>query len=211
MPVYPHESYDEYVRENTRLNIEKLPRVSDLIDKYIPVGEYLRDKMPWVKRGICHGSRNGKEIRVLQEYVPECSILGTEISPTATQFPNTIQWDFHNIKEEWLDSVDFVYSNTLDHSHSPEYAISQWVRCLSEKGRAFVEWDVDKGLVENAADCFGATIEEYRDMFQRIGCYDHEFVIADPRTIFVLKKCDIDLKRLPLLNKFSGNANYNRS
>ncbi len=203
MKVYKHSSYEEYKQENIRLNVEKLPKVSNLIDKYIPVGEYLRDKMPWVKVGICHGSRNGKEIDVLHRYVPNCYIIGTEISHTANDFPNTIQWDFHDVKSEWLDSVDFIYSNTLDHSHSPEYCISQWVRCLSPNGLAFVEWDIDKSLVENAADCFGATVEEYRDMFNKIGCLHEEFIIKDPRMIFVLKKTNIDLDNLPKLNKFN--------
>lgn len=203
MKIYEHSSYEEYKSENIKLNVQKLPKVTHLIDKYIPVGEYLRDKMPWVKFGICHGSRNGKEMAVFQRYVPNCRIIGTEISHTASDFPNTLEWDFHDVKPEWLDSVDFIYSNTLDHSHSPEYCVSQWVRCLSPNGLAFVEWDVDKALVENAADCFGASQDEYRDMFNRIGCLHEEFIIKDPRMIFVLHKANIDLNKLESLNKFN--------
>ena len=66
MKVYEHSSYEEYKNENIKLNVQKLPTVNHLIDKYVPVGEYLRDKMGWVRFGICHGSRNGKEINVLQ-------------------------------------------------------------------------------------------------------------------------------------------------
>ena len=36
-------------------------------------------------------------------------MIDTEISETAEQFPNTIQWDFHKVKPEWLSSVDFIY------------------------------------------------------------------------------------------------------
>jgi len=36
-------------------------------------------------------------------------VIGTEISHTAEQFPDTIQWDFHNIKEEWINNTSFFH------------------------------------------------------------------------------------------------------
>ena len=47
------------------------------------------------------------------------NVLGTEISSTATNYPNTIEWDFHDVKEEWVSNVDIVYSNSIDHSYKP--------------------------------------------------------------------------------------------
>ncbi|MEJ0015745.1 MAG: hypothetical protein WDN25_04115 [Acetobacteraceae bacterium] len=46
-------------------------------------------------------------------------MLGTEISDTATQSSTTIQWDFHEVKPEWLNSVDFIYSVSWDHRYDP--------------------------------------------------------------------------------------------
>ena len=40
----------------------------------------------------------------------DIDVIGTEISDTASEFPNTIEWDFHETKPEWLNSVDFIYS-----------------------------------------------------------------------------------------------------
>jgi hypothetical protein len=63
------------------------------------------------KFGICHGTRRGNEQAWFTKYLG-CPVIGTDISDTASDFPNTIQWDFHDVKPEWIDACDFVYSNS---------------------------------------------------------------------------------------------------
>jgi len=70
------------------------------------------------KFAICHGTRRGNEQTWFRKYL-SCEVIGTEISDTADQFPYTIQWDFHDVKPEWLDRCDFIYSNSWDHSYDP--------------------------------------------------------------------------------------------
>lgn len=68
-----------------------------------------------------------------------CDVIGTEISDTATQFENTIQWDFYDVKDEWIGKVDFIYSNSLDHSYDPEKALDAWMNCLTDNGVCIIE------------------------------------------------------------------------
>ncbi len=67
------------------------------------------------------------------------TVIGTEISDTATQFPDTIQWDFHEIKAESRDAVDFIYSNSFDHSYDPERCLNAWMSCLRPGGICILE------------------------------------------------------------------------
>ena len=63
-----------------------------------------------------------------------------------------------------INSIDFIFSNSFDHSYDPERALDSWMSCLSEKGLCFIEWtkfDVDN----REGDPFGATYEEYKEMF----------------------------------------------
>jgi hypothetical protein len=60
--------------------------------------------------------------------------IGTEISDSAEQFPNTIQWDFHEVKPEWIGAVDFIYSNSFDHTYDPEKCLNAWMSCLKPGG-----------------------------------------------------------------------------
>ncbi|MBK6621188.1 MAG: hypothetical protein IPG32_10020 [Saprospirales bacterium] len=49
-----------------------------------------------------------------------CEVIGTEISDSASKFSHTIEWDFHEVKPEWIGRADFIYSNSFDHSYDPE-------------------------------------------------------------------------------------------
>ena len=59
-----------------------------------------------------------------------CEFLGTGVSDLATQFPHTIQWDFHDVEPEWLDSADVIYSNSFDHSYAPQRCLDAWMPYL---------------------------------------------------------------------------------
>lgn len=88
--------------------------------------------------GICHGTRRGGEQLAFREYL-SCEVIGTEISDTASQFPYTIQWDFHEIKPEWLNAVDFIYSNSWDHSYDPDLLFRAWMSCVRTNGIMILE------------------------------------------------------------------------
>lgn len=102
------------------------------------LANYIKDAVGQPKFGLCHGTRRGKEQEWFRKYLG-CDVLGTEISETATQFPHTIQWDFHDVKPEWIDAVDFIYSNSLDHSYDPEKCLDAWMSCLKKGGICILE------------------------------------------------------------------------
>ena len=102
------------------------------------LADYIRNTMGDAQFGICLGTRRGKEQEWFRKYL-ECDVIGTEISPTATQFPNTIEWDYHEVKAEWVDSVDFIYSNSFDHSYDPEKCLNAWMSCIKKGGVCILE------------------------------------------------------------------------
>lgn len=142
IPSDKFNNYQEYVKAQTANNKYKLklkPDIHWITEQEMKIlRQYIKQHIPKAKFGICHGVRNGWEVGKLRKLGIE--VIGTEISDTATQFKNVIQWDFHNVKEEWLGKTDFIYSNSLDHSYNPEYCIRQWLSCLTVNGLCFIEW-----------------------------------------------------------------------
>jgi SAM-dependent methyltransferase len=139
-------SYEEI---QTEANVRKLHNSSE-DSLYIPINacvEYLKLNLNKKYIGICHGVRNGIEVKLfnnlLNEDNPSYKIIGTDISYTASNFKNVIQWDFHLIKEEFINKFDFIYSNSLDQSNNPEKALNAWLDCLKVDGLLFV--DLGKG------------------------------------------------------------------
>jgi len=203
MKIYKYDSYDEYVAQQTKANKRKLDRVSMEESAAVMISKYVKDKMTNASFGICHGVRSAWEVKKFNELLG-FRIIGTDISDTATQFSNTIQWDFHDVKGEWLNNVDFIYSNSLDHSYDPQHCLNQWLSCLSESGRCFVEWSLmcvepKKGLSAMKVDCFGATLDEYRNVLLKDFNVEVELKISlstewlearglsDDRVIFVIR------------------------
>lgn len=99
---------------------------------------YIKGRLGEVNLGLCHGTRRGNEQVWFRKYLG-CEVIGTEISDTATSFPHTIQWDFHETKPEWLDRVDFIYSNSFDHSYDPEMCLNRWMSCVRPGGLCILE------------------------------------------------------------------------
>ena len=100
-----------------------------------------------IKFGLCHGTRRGTEqmyfTDLLNKAGGQVDVIGTEISDTAVDFPNTIQWDFHHIKDEWIDNISFIFSNSLDHSYHPILCLSQWMKCLQPGGIIYLQRGID--------------------------------------------------------------------
>ncbi|WP_066162092.1 methyltransferase domain-containing protein [Aliarcobacter skirrowii] len=152
--------YDKYKNIQEKGNLDYLDSVWVIEDNIKFLSDYLSEKYKQkISFGICHGTRNGKEQEWFKKYL-KADVLGTEISKSAQQFPDTIQWDFHEIKDEWINSVDFIYSNALDHSYNPEECLNTWIKCLKPGGFCILEHShlhSPAGVTE--LDPFGATIE----------------------------------------------------
>tara|TARA_B100001057_G_C22744200_1_gene909084 strand:- start:183 stop:914 length:732 start_codon:yes stop_codon:yes gene_type:complete len=139
--LHKYSSYEEYARVQIHWNKVKLnnifadegtlKRVRDiLINEFGDVGKI---------NGICHGTRNGFEQNFLRSLSENFDVIGTDISETATDFDNSIQWDFHDINPAWSRNQDFVYTNSLDQSWQPHVAVETWLSQLNENGILIIE------------------------------------------------------------------------
>ncbi|MCU4651310.1 hypothetical protein N8I71_00580 [Roseibacterium sp. SDUM158016] len=88
--------------------------------------------------GVCHGARNGYEVEWFRREL-QGDVIGTDISETATDFPNMHVWDFQDENPDWAGKFDFVYTNSLDQAMEPQRALSSWARQLTPKGRIYIE------------------------------------------------------------------------
>lgn len=159
--LHKYKDYDEYVAVQTTGNKEKIDLTWVVEENIDFLSRYLLEKLKMVEAGICHGTRRGQEQKWFAEKL-NATVFGTEISDTATQFPNTIQWDFHEVKAEWLDKFDFIYSNSFDHSYDPEKCLNAWMSCLRTDGLCIIEHSslhAPKGVTE--LDPFGVTLEYF--------------------------------------------------
>lgn len=136
MKLWKYKDYEEYVRVQTEGNVSKIKnvwadqKVFDIIANYKPDAKDI----------ICHGTRNGAELDMFKKAIPSLYyIVGTEISHTAKQFPNTIQHDFHEQIQSYVGKFDIVYSNSLDHSYDPYKALKTWTDQLNKNGMLCIE------------------------------------------------------------------------
>ena len=123
------------------------------------LSRYILSRTSLPSFGICHGSRRGAEQAWFSKHLNGCHVIGTEISDTAAQFANTVQWDFHEPRAEWVGAADFVYSNSWDHAYDPRRAFSAWLQQLNEGGLLILE-HTPGHVKATELDPFGATLEE---------------------------------------------------
>ena len=185
MKLYKYKSYEEYKKVQISANKSKIN--SSWVDTNSIGGltKYIFEHNDDVKFGLCHGTRRGLEQQAFIDNFDligkTVEVIGTEISDTASTYPHTIEWDFHNVKKEWLGKVDFIYSNSLDQSYKPKECLDVWMSCLGKLGLCILEWTWNHGDVHppnkfcNGINCthsgskrdpFGATLKEYKSMIK---------------------------------------------
>jgi len=179
MEYVKHTSYEEYIEHQTVTNKAKINNVWVVPSNIKDIKNYCDKLNIKVNNILCHGTRNGAELLYFQNNFPNAGILGTDISDTATQFQNTIQWDFHNVNEEWVGQFDIVYTNSWDHAYDFEKALQAWMGQLTETGRLFLDWNDDTSKPFNKADCFGCSKEELIDMVNKLYTVENNFPIEN--------------------------------
>ncbi len=190
---YKHKNYKSYKKAQQKTNKRKLGHIWAVDEEIKVISHYIKEHIPDVNFGICHGVRNGWEVKQFRQRLG-IEVIGTEISNTANNFKNVINWDFHKIKPEWIGNVGFIYSNSLDHSYDPDYCIDQWMGCLRTSGRCFVEWSESHNCAPqlDETDCFEASFKEYKQLFENKYCIEYVINIEcwNKRSIFVIKHLD---------------------
>lgn len=130
--------YQRYKDAQVAANLRKLDRRWVHRSTIAFLSDWLQHHVSPLRFGLCHGTRRGDEQAWFRDALG-IEVIGTEISPTATQFPHTIEWDFHRVKPEWLEAVDFIYSNSWDHSFNPRRAFTAWAQSLRVGGVILLE------------------------------------------------------------------------
>jgi hypothetical protein len=153
---YGTDGYEKYRRTQILHNKRKINQVWADEETLGIIASYIKTHVPVVRAGICHGTRRGYEQAEFSRQLG-CPVIGTEISDSASQFANTVQWDFHEQKDEWRNRFSFVYSNSIDQAFEPQKALSTWAAQLEESGLLFL----DHTMLHSAAgasemDPFGA-------------------------------------------------------
>lgn len=158
--LYQYPDYDSYREVQVAGNKAKL-KAQFVKQSHIRIlSDFLRSQLDQIQFGLCHGTRRGAEQAWFRESLGNgTEVIGTEISDTATEFANTVQWDFHDINPEWSGKADFVYSNSWDHAFDPAKAFSAWIDALRPGGLMLL--DYTKGQSPEAAnplDPFGISL-----------------------------------------------------
>ena len=155
--IYKYKDYDEYKNTQIFYNKKKIDKVWADEETLKKIIFFLKKNIQSEKiKGICHGSRNGFEQNFFNESKRDFDVIGTDISETAKDYKNSIIHDFHDEKKEWLNSFDFVYSNSLDQSFDPKKALSVWLKQIKENGYIIIEHSDQHGVVSSGKmDPFG--------------------------------------------------------
>jgi hypothetical protein len=165
--------YERYRSIQEQGNKTKIDQVWVIEENIAFLADYLRKQLSDIKFGICHGTRRGKEQEWFRKYL-RCEVIGTELSETAKNFPHTICWDFHNTKPEWIGKVDFIYSNSFDHSYDPESCLNTWMRCLRVGGFCIIEHTSSHApKAADELDPFGADIVQMPYLITKWGRGDY--------------------------------------
>ena len=146
--VYLHEydSYEQYRATQVHHNIRRLANVWADATTLDRVAARVRQAKPEGEiRGLCHGSRNGWEQAHFNGKHPGFKVIGTDISETATQFADSVAWDFHDHNPDWVGQFDFVYSNSLDQGWQPRQALAEWFNQITPDGLVIIEHTADHG------------------------------------------------------------------
>jgi len=140
----------------------------------IRIAEWIKQNGLQVKKGICHGARNGLECDELMRHLPLSKIVGTDLFPHSGKSKQlkgkaeVIEWNFSKINNEWIDAFDVVYTNSLDHAQHPKETLRVWMDQLTWNGALFVQWSRADVNVKSG-DCFGADAIEYVDLMNKVG------------------------------------------
>tara|TARA_Y100000004_G_scaffold160241_1_gene187554 strand:+ start:59 stop:682 length:624 start_codon:yes stop_codon:yes gene_type:complete len=178
MKLWKFNNYEEY-KEAQIVGYEAKVNTHSWVDTHAIRGlvSYIIDYNSDVSFGICHGTRRGIEQqefnRTFESLDMDTKVIGTEIAGDAEKrFDDTIEWDFHEVKDEWIKNVDFIYSNSFDHSYDPQKALDSWMKCLNENGLCFVEWTKDDEGNSRPMDPYAASFDEYKELIET----DYEIV-----------------------------------
>lgn len=178
MEILRFRTYDDYLaaQRRTRRRRSRHAFFTDLgMDR---CASWLRANVPNIRRGICHGARDGREAHELSRRLG-CEVLATDLFPAPGPVP-VIQHDFQRPLPDSLGQFDFVYSNSLDHSNSPRQTLGLWLSQVHQEGAVLMQW-TRADMKARDGDCFACTLYELVCLANGVGrVRDLLYVNVDP-------------------------------
>ena len=155
--LYKYKNYEEYKQTQIFYNKKKINHVWADEITLGKIAEFLKQNINKDNlRGICHGARNGFEQKFFNDNILNSTVIGTDISDTAINYKDSVVWDFHKVKEGWINYFDFVYSNSLDQSFDPKTALTSWIQQINKGGYVIIEHTDQHSVVTSGKmDPFG--------------------------------------------------------
>jgi hypothetical protein len=191
MKLLTFRDYDEYRQIQTAANRRKYRQVWAEDPELRRISSHYRAHGPrGTRRGICHGVRNGYEVQVLRRLLPNVDIIGTDISETVRSVPYCLEWDMHEVKQEWRGAMDFMYSNSWDHTYDPELLFRRWSELLSQEGRLYLSYTTLHAHVTEATkvDAFGCSLDELVGLVRRFFDMEDLIEVAPRFTMQVIRR-----------------------
>ena len=164
MKVYRYRDYEHYVEQQTLANVNKLNWVWATRDMTSTFAKHYRKFRKDPATILCHGSRNGMEVRWFGEEFPEALVLGTDISHTATDFPNQVQWDMQKENPNWIGKWDMVYTNSLDHVTDFHGTLQTMYDQLTTLGLFILDYTIwrDNSIKPSISDALDVSYKELK-------------------------------------------------
>ncbi len=141
MKTRDYENYEDYVKFQSSKTLDPVRREKWLgpewqlkIDGFKNEFSKLNNFLTPDKRCLMLGARTGQEVVALNEMGVK-DVIGIDIVPHE---PLVVVGDMHNLEYE-DNSFDFVYTNVLDHSITPEKLVSEVERVLKPGGLFYLQ------------------------------------------------------------------------
>lgn len=167
--LFEYDDYGHYITSQIKANLEKVNcswvQESDIKQ----LCSYITENNIKHKNIICHGTRRGMEQKYFKKFLRGIEyVIGTEISPNANDFEDTVEHDFHEAKEEWNEMFDVVYTNSWDHSYDYNKSLNTWIDSLVTGGYLFIEWSVNSVIdAGNESDPFSASFDVTQEILSK--------------------------------------------
>ena len=165
MKIYEYRDYDHYKEAQVAANIKKL-HAHWCSESTV---ELIAERYPDAKNIICHGARNGSEVRFFQKHYPEATVIGTDIYHTANDISDMVEWDFHEINEEWIGKFDLLYTNSFDHCYDPDKCLRAWIGQLNDDGVLCIELMQGADNKSSEMDPLEISKTEYHRLLEKHG------------------------------------------
>ena len=134
--ISKYKDYQDYIDNQNRGYSNKVLTHSGV---GVETVQQIQERIPTAERVMCHGTRAGAEQKFFMK-VYDAEAIGTEIGEGCEQYDHTIQWDFHEQKDEWIQAFDIVYTNCFDHAVLPEKALTTWFEQVKPGGSLVIEF-----------------------------------------------------------------------